>query len=101
MGLFRGAVFHHGGVPGNCPISTTGVFALLNGPFSDLPSRKPPGKQPIKKRVIKRFLKINRKVNSGKVLTCNNLGVDGERQKRQGGKGTGAHANMLDTVEAA
>ena len=26
MGLFRGAVFHHGGVPENCPLALMGVF---------------------------------------------------------------------------
>ena len=29
MGLFRGAVFHHGGVPENCPLAL-----MLDGPFS-------------------------------------------------------------------
>ena len=33
MGLFRGAVFRHGG---GLPISVDGPFPLLNGPFSDL-----------------------------------------------------------------
>ena len=33
-GPFRGAVFHHGGVPETPPISVNGAFALLNGPFS-------------------------------------------------------------------
>ena len=33
MGLFRGAVFHHGGVPENC-LSVNGAFPLLNGAFS-------------------------------------------------------------------
>ena len=47
MGLFRGAVFHHGGgalkqpinEPTETPTSTlalTGRFPLVNGPFSDL-----------------------------------------------------------------
>ena len=36
MGLFRGAVFHHGGVPEKKSISLNGAFLLLNGPFSDL-----------------------------------------------------------------
>ena len=45
MGLFRGAVFHHG-VPENSPLTLMGRF----------PSRKSSGRQPIKKRGIKRFL---------------------------------------------
>ena len=68
MGPFRGAVFHHGGVPENCPLALMGRFPslmgrfpplmgrfpeCLNGPFSLLKSS---GKQPIKKRGIKRFL---------------------------------------------
>ena len=69
MGLFRGAVFHHGGVPGKQPISVNGAFPLLDGPFSNLngpvtlsalmgrfPSRRRSGEQPIKKRGIKGFL---------------------------------------------
>ena len=44
MGLFRGAVFDHGGVPGNCPLALMGRFPslmgrfpeCLNGPFSIL-----------------------------------------------------------------
>ena len=58
MGLFRGAVFHHGGVPENCangafPPLLNGPFSDLNGPFSDLLTEpfsllKFPGKQPIK-----------------------------------------------------
>ena len=36
MGLFRGAVFDHGGVPKKRPISLNGAFCPLNGPFSDL-----------------------------------------------------------------
>ena len=35
MGVFRGAVFHHGGVPENSPLAL-GAFPVLNGPFSDL-----------------------------------------------------------------
>ena len=34
IGLLRGAVFHHGGVPKNCPLAL--MVSLLNGPFSDL-----------------------------------------------------------------
>ena len=37
MGLFRGAVFRHGGVPEHSPSTLiNGPFFLLNGPFSDL-----------------------------------------------------------------
>ena len=36
VGLLRGAVFHHGGVPEKLPISVTGAFPLLNGLFSNL-----------------------------------------------------------------
>ena len=36
MGLFRGAVVHHGGMPENSPLALIGAFPLLNGPFSDL-----------------------------------------------------------------
>ena len=32
-GLFRGAVFHHGGVPENCPLATMGRFPSLVGRF--------------------------------------------------------------------
>ena len=31
MGLFRGAVFHHGGVPENCPKALMGRFPSLMG----------------------------------------------------------------------
>ena len=79
MGLFRGAVFRHGGgarkqpikQPVEMPTSTMalmgrfpslmGRFPTLMGRFPDFalmgrfPSRKFPGKQPIKKRGIKRF----------------------------------------------
>ena len=70
MGLFRGAVFHHGGVPENSPLTLMGRFPSLMGRFPTLmgrfpeclngpfPSRKSPGKQPIKKRGIKRFLNL-------------------------------------------
>ena len=44
MGLFRGAVFHHGGVPENCPLvlmgrfrSLMGRFPTLMGPFPRMP----------------------------------------------------------------
>ena len=55
MGLFRGAVFQHGGFPLMGRLSTLmGRFPeCLNGPFS---RSKIPGKQPIQKRSIKRFL---------------------------------------------
>ena len=33
MGPFRGAVFHHGGVPENCPLALTGSFPSLMGCF--------------------------------------------------------------------
>ena len=39
MGLFRGAVFQHGGVPEKSPLTSMGRFPSLtikNGPFSDL-----------------------------------------------------------------
>ena len=36
MGLLRGAVFHHGGVPEKLSISLHGVFPIFCGPFSDL-----------------------------------------------------------------
>ena len=83
LGLFRGAVFRHGGgarkqpieQPTDMPTSTMalmgrfpslmGRFPTLMGRFPDFalmgrfPSRKSPGKQPIKKRGIKRFLILN------------------------------------------
>ena len=31
MGFFRGAVFHYGGVPKNCPLALTGRFPSLMG----------------------------------------------------------------------
>ena len=82
MGLFRGAVFRHGGgarkqpikQPTEMPTSTMalmgrfpslmGRFPTLMGRFPDsvlrgrFTSRKSTGKQPIKKRGIKRFLKL-------------------------------------------
>ena len=81
MGLFRGAVFLHGGgalkqpikQPTETPTSTLalmgrfpslmGRFPTLMGRFADFvlrgrfASRKSTGKQPIKKRGIKRFLR--------------------------------------------
>ena len=36
IGLFRGAVFHHGGVRENRPIALMGRFPSLMGRFSDL-----------------------------------------------------------------
>ena len=36
MGLFRGAVFHHGGVPTNCPSALTGHLPSLMGRFPTL-----------------------------------------------------------------
>ena len=69
MGLFRGAVFHHDGVPENCPLVLMGRFHSWMGRFPSLmgvspnalmgrfPSWKSPWKQPIKKSGIKRFLK--------------------------------------------
>ena len=36
MGLFRRAVFHHGRLPENSPISVKGPCPLINGPFSTL-----------------------------------------------------------------
>ena len=68
MRLFRGAVFHRGGVPKNSPLVLMGRFPslmgrfptlmgcfpkCLNGPFSLL---KIPGKQPIKERYVERLL---------------------------------------------
>ena len=68
MGLFRGAVFDHVGVPENSPFAVTGRFASLMGRFPTLMGRlseclngpvsllEIPWKQPIKKRPIKSFL---------------------------------------------
>ena len=67
LGLFRGAVFHCGGLPKNSPlkISLTWLFPFLNDHFPPLmghfpeyldgpfPSQKSPAKQRIKKRPIK------------------------------------------------
>ena len=65
MGLFRGAVSLHGGVPESCPFALMGRFPSLMGlleRFSDLNGPIPkmtqwavfplenPGKQPIKKK---------------------------------------------------
>ena len=36
MDLFRGAVFEHGGIPENSPLTLMGRFPSFNGPFSDL-----------------------------------------------------------------
>ena len=37
MGLFRGAVFHHGGQPESNPLGVlNGAFPALNGLFADL-----------------------------------------------------------------
>ena len=41
MGLFRGAVFHHGGVPENCPLALMGRFHSLMGRFPTLMGRCP------------------------------------------------------------
>ena len=41
MGLFRGAVFDHGGVPKNSPLALMGHFACLMGRFSALMGRFP------------------------------------------------------------
>ena len=84
MGLFRGAVFGHGGGAGKQPIkqptemltstmalmgrfpSLMGRFLTLMGRFPDFALRgrftswKSTGKQPIKKRGIKRFLSTGR-----------------------------------------
>ena len=40
-GLFRGAVFHHGGVPENCPLALVGRFPSLMGRFPTLMGRFP------------------------------------------------------------
>ena len=41
MGLFRGAVFDHGGVPENCPLALMGRFHSLMGRFLTLMGRFP------------------------------------------------------------
>ena len=41
MGLFRGAVFDHGGVPENSPLALMGRFASLMGRFPALMGRFP------------------------------------------------------------
>ena len=41
MGLFRGAVFRHGGVPENCPLALMGRFPSLMGCFLTLMGRFP------------------------------------------------------------
>ena len=41
MGLFRGAVFHHGGVPENCPLALMGRFPSLMGRLTTLTGRFP------------------------------------------------------------
>ena len=41
MGLFRGAVFHHAGVPKNCPLALMGRFPFLMGRFPTLMGRLP------------------------------------------------------------
>ena len=41
MGLFRGAVFHHGGVSENCPLALMGRFHSLMGRFLTLMGRFP------------------------------------------------------------
>ena len=41
MGLFRGAVFHHGGVSENCPLASMGFFPSLMGRFPSLVGRSP------------------------------------------------------------
>ena len=41
MGLFRGAVFHHGGVPENSPLVLMGRFPTLMGRFLTLMGRFP------------------------------------------------------------
>ena len=74
MGLFRGAVFHHGGVPENSPLTLTGRFPTLMGRFPTLVGRFPEclngpfsllkisGKQPIKKRGINQARKKSTKI---------------------------------------
>ena len=39
MGLFRGAIFHHGGVPEKCPLALMGRFRSLMGRFPTLMGR--------------------------------------------------------------
>ena len=39
MGHFRGAVFHHGGVPENCPLALMGRFPSLMGRLPSSNSR--------------------------------------------------------------
>ena len=41
MGRFRGAVFHHGGEPENCPLALLGRFPSLMGRFPTLMGRFP------------------------------------------------------------
>ena len=41
MGLFRGAVFHHGGVPENSPVTLMGRFPSLMGRFPAFMGRFP------------------------------------------------------------
>ena len=41
MGLFRGPVFDHGGVPKNCPLALMGRFPSLMGRFPILMGRFP------------------------------------------------------------
>ena len=41
MGLFRGAVFQHGGVPEDSPLAFMGRFASLMGRFPGLMGRFP------------------------------------------------------------
>ena len=41
MGLFRGAVFRHGGVPENSPLTLMGRFPSLMGRFPTLMGRFP------------------------------------------------------------
>ena len=41
MGLFRGAVFRHSGVPENSPVSLMGRFPSLMGRFATLMGRFP------------------------------------------------------------
>ena len=41
MGLFRGAVFHHGWVPENRPLALMGRFPSLMGRFPSLMGRFP------------------------------------------------------------
>ena len=41
MGLVRGTVFHHDGVPENCPLALMGRFPSLMGRFATLMGRLP------------------------------------------------------------